>query len=97
HRPEPVDPPGRNEPMDALRYALLTLVITVLGCAGSETAEEKKKGVEVMLDGLKSTTPGYWVEETPSNKMSFAQFKLPRAKGEERDGEVVIFKGLSGG
>ncbi len=82
--------------MQPLRYALLSLVVAVLACAVSGTAEEKK-GVEVSLDGMKSTTPGTWVEETPNNKMRFAQFKLPRAKGDDRDGEIVIFKGLGGG
>ncbi len=79
-------------------FPLLTLAL-ITGCS-SETEEKKgdgKKGVEVTLDGMKSTAPGSWVEETPSNRMRFAQFKLPRAKGDERDGEVIIFKGLGGG
>jgi hypothetical protein len=84
-----------------MRFALLTLAVLVVGCAVSTTAEEEKdkggKGKEISLDGLTSTTPGTWVSEEPSNKMRFAQFKLPRAKGDERDGEVVIFKGLGGG
>jgi hypothetical protein len=82
--------------MNLMRYALLTLTVAVLGCAVSVSAEEKK-GVEVSLDGLKATTPGDWVEEQPSNKMRYAQFKLPKAKGADRDGEIVIFKGLGGG
>ncbi len=81
-----------------MRFALLTLAAVVLGCASSETAEEKKgKGVEVSLDGLKSTTPSDWVEENPSNRMRLAQFKLPKPAGAPRDGEVVIFKGFGGG
>jgi len=83
-----------------MRFTLVTLAL-IVGCTTSETEEKKgdgdKKGVEVSLDGLKSTAPGSWVEENPSNKMRFAQFKLPRAKGDERDGEIVIFKGLGGG
>ena len=80
------------------RFALLMLTGLFIGCAASTTAEEEKgKGTDISMDGLKSTTPGDWVREEPSNKMRFAQFKLPRAKGDERDGELVIFKGLGGG
>jgi len=59
------------------------------------TAEDKK-GVKVNLDGLTSTTPATWVEETPSNKMRFLQFKLPKVKGDKEDAELVVFKGLGG-
>jgi hypothetical protein len=51
---------------------------------------------DVSLDGLKSKTPAGWVEETPSNRMRFAQFKIPKAKGDKEDGELIVFKGLGG-
>lgn len=57
---------------------------------------EDAKGTKVSLDGLTSTTPSSWKEETPSNKMRFAQFKLPKVKGDKEDAELVIFKGLGG-
>ena len=60
------------------------------------SADEKAKGTKVIFDGMTSTTPATWVEETPSNKMRFAQFKLPKVKGDKYDAELVIFKGLGG-
>jgi hypothetical protein len=50
----------------------------------------------VTLDGLTSRTPAAWKEEAPSNKMRFAQFRLPKAKDDKEDAELVIFKGLGG-
>ena len=73
-----------------------------LGCgveAGSNAADEKKaegKGVVVRMDGLQSRAPADWKEEAPSNRMRYAQFRLPRVKGDEHDAELVIFKGLGG-
>jgi hypothetical protein len=63
--------------------------------AGLVSAEEKK-GTTVDMDGMTSTTPASWVKEAPSNKMRFAQFKLPKVKDDKQDGELVIFKGLGG-
>ena len=60
------------------------------------SADEKAKGTKVIFDGMTSTTPATWVEETPANKMRFAQFKLPKVKGDKYDAELVIFKGLGG-
>jgi hypothetical protein len=53
---------------------------------------------DVNLDGFTSKTPKGWVEEEPSNKMRFAQFRLPRAKDDKdrEDAELIIFKGLGG-
>jgi hypothetical protein len=69
------------------------LALTALACA--VTAEDSKGG-SISLDGMSSKTPGAWVKETPSNRMRFAQFKLPRAKGDKEDAELIIFKGLGG-
>jgi len=51
---------------------------------------------EVTLDGMTSKTPAAWKEETPSNRMRFAQFKLPKAGDDKEDAELIIFKGLGG-
>jgi hypothetical protein len=77
-----------------MRKTLLLAGTWLLLTAGSFAAD---KGTVVTLDGLSSKTPGEWVEETPSNRMRFAQFKLPRAKGDKEDAELIIFKGLGGG
>src|SRR5581483_8876695 len=41
-------------------------------------------------------TPASWVKEAPTSRMRYAQFKIPAAKGDKDDGELVIFKGLGG-
>jgi hypothetical protein len=55
------------------------------------------KGAVVDLDGLKSTTPGDWKEEAPSNRMRYMQFRLPKKGDDKEDAELIIFKGLGGG
>lgn len=72
----------------AAGFVLATLTLTA--------SADDNKGTKVTLDGMTSTTPASWVEETPSNRMRFAQFKIPKAKGDDADGELVIFKGLGG-
>src|SRR5262249_18747743 len=41
-------------------------------------------------------TPKEWKEEAPENKMRFAQFRLPAAKPDKDDAQLVIFKGFTG-
>jgi hypothetical protein len=76
-----------------MRRAAWTAALAVV-CGGLWAADDK--GTTVNLDGLKSTTPKEWKEEAPSNKMRLTQFRLPAAKGDKDDAELVIFKGLSG-
>jgi hypothetical protein len=87
-----------------MRRILGFIVLLLLGLACNPSASEsttadgdKGKGVVVDLDGLKSTAPGDWKEEAPSNRMRFAQFRLPKKRDDKDDGELVIFKGLGGG
>ncbi|MFO0879010.1 MAG: hypothetical protein U0840_16830 [Gemmataceae bacterium] len=76
-----------------MRYML---ILSGLLLAGWAMAEEEKKGSSIDLDGVESKTPAAWVKEAPANTMRFAQFKLPKVKGDKDDGELVIFKGLGG-
>lgn len=76
--------------MRLLLAALLTAALAV-----SSTAADK--GTTVEWAGLKSTTPGDWKEETPSNKMRLAQFKLPKAEGDAEDAELALFASPGGG
>jgi hypothetical protein len=52
------------------------------------------------LAGMKSKLPDGWKEEEPSSKMRQAQFRLPKAEGDNEDGELAVFffpgKGSSG-
>ncbi len=68
---------------------LLWAVVAVAGVAGAGRAADEKKTLEVA--GLKADVPTGWKEETPSNKMRVAQFKLPRADGDQADAELAVF------
>jgi len=70
----------------SLWAALVVVIAAVSASAG-----------DVSIDGVTSKTPKGWVEETPSNKMRFAQFRLPKAKDDKEDAELIVFKGLGGG
>lgn len=60
------------------------------------TAEDNK-GVTVEWGGMKSTAPAGWKEETPSNSMRQAQFKLAKPKGAADDAELALFASPGGG
>jgi len=85
-----------------LGFMLLAFVALACSPSASESTaadgdKDKGKGIEVSLDGLKSTTPGDWKEEAPANRMRFMQFRLPKKGDDKEDAELIIFKGLGGG
>jgi len=63
-------------------------------CRGDDKKDEK--GIVVVLDALQSTTPADWVEEKPSNRMRFKQFKLAKVKDDKEDAQIIISKGIGG-
>jgi len=69
-----------------------------LVCLGGGTRAEDKdsKGAVVELDEVKSAVPADWKKEKPRSNLRHAQFRVPRADGDEEDAELVIFKGLGG-
>ncbi|HEY1189751.1 MAG TPA: hypothetical protein VGE74_19035 [Gemmata sp.] len=73
---------------------LFASAVVALVTAGA-LAEDK--GVAVEWGGVKSTTPAGWKEETPSNKMRMAQFKLAKEKGDPEDAELALFASPGGG
>jgi hypothetical protein len=79
-----------------MRRFVLPACLLMAALTFSASADEKAKGTKVTFDGMTSTAPSTWVEQTPSNKMRFMQFKLPKVKGDKEDAELVIFKGLGG-
>ena len=79
-----------------MRRFLLPACLLMAALTFNAMADDKAKGTKVNFDGMTSTTPATWTEETPSNKMRFLQFKLPKVKGDKEDAELVIFKGLGG-
>ncbi len=46
---------------------------------------------EVTLDSLKSKVPAAWKSQKPSNKFRAYQFQVPKADGDKKDAELVIF------
>ncbi|MBA4190184.1 MAG: hypothetical protein C0467_19540 [Planctomycetaceae bacterium] len=75
----------------------MLFVAALTAALATATNAEDKKGTPVELAGLKSTAPGAWKEETPSNKMRMLQFKLPKAEGDAEDAELALFKSPGGG
>jgi hypothetical protein len=76
-----------------MRVLIAAVLTAVLACG--LTADDK--GVLVEWGGVKSTTPAGWKEETPSNKMRLAQFKLAKEKGDPEDAELALFASPGGG
>src|SRR5262249_44561313 len=79
--------------------AMKRMSFLLLGLAAAFTFQghaDEAKGVVVEFDGLKSTTPASWKEETPSGKMRYKQFRLPKVEGDKADAELLIFRGLGG-
>jgi hypothetical protein len=75
-----------------LLLGLGAVALWQLGPAATRGADEK--GAVVELDDLKSRAPGGWKqEEIPENLRRFRayQFRIPRAEGDPRDAELVIF------
>lgn len=75
----------------------LLFVAALTAALATATNAEDKKGTSVDLAGLKSTTPGTWKEEEPSNRLRLMQFKLPKAEGDSEGAELAIFKSPGGG
>lgn len=73
---------------------IVAAVMTAALAVGLTAAD---KGVAVEWGGVKSTTPAGWKEETPSNKMRMAQFKLEKEKGDPEDAELALFASPGGG
>lgn len=76
------------------RACCLLPFAALLAClAGGARAEDKSV---FDIDGLKSKVPSGWKAEKPSNRLRVAQFRLARADEDPADGELAIFKNISG-
>jgi len=81
------------------RVSLFVVLAFGAVACGTNVADEKRdkdkgegKGAVVTLDGYRSRTPGDWKEEKPLGTMRMAQFLLPRAKDDNDDADVVIYR-----
>lgn len=75
----------------------LLCTATLIAALSTIALAQDKKGTQVELAGLKSTTPGDWKEEPPLTSMRMLQFKLPKAEGDPEDAELALFKTPGGG
>jgi hypothetical protein len=87
---------GKDRSMKQLGWTAALLGVALAWYGLAPVSADDKKGTVVDLDGLKSTAPADWKEEEPSNRMRYAQFKLPPKEGDKEPAELVIFKGLGG-
>ena len=76
-----------------MRRLVLALAVAALG--GYAAADDK--GSPVKFAGLTGTAPAGWKEETPSNRMRLAQFKLSKAEKDKEDAELSVFVSPGGG
>ena len=58
---------------------------------GLGAARGDDKGTVIELDGLKSRAPSHWKVEEPSNKMRAYQVRIPKAKNDRDDAEMIVF------
>ena len=73
-------------------FALLGCGALVLGFLPSKSCvRADDKGEIVELDGLKSKAPAEWKNEMPAGKLRAYQFRIPHAKDDKADAELVIF------
>src|SRR5690242_20620664 len=74
------------------RASWFALPALLLGLALAARGDDKDKGAVVEMDGLRSRAPAGWKQETPSNNLRYAQFRLPKQGDDKADAELVIFR-----
>src|SRR5713226_8571105 len=74
---------------------LLAISLTSWACSrGAKVASVPSSGSEVpgqTSGDLHYKVPDGWVAGQPSSRMRVAQFKLPKADGDNEDGELVLY------
>jgi hypothetical protein len=69
---------------------LLAISITTWACSRANTNTSGTQAPQTSGD-LHYKVPDGWVAGTPSSKMRVAQFKLPKADGDNEDAELVLY------
>jgi hypothetical protein len=64
--------------------------------AAAPAAADYKAGEEFEVMKMKVKPPEGWLRQKPANRMRKAQFKLPRAEGDEHDGELTVIPAFGG-
>ena len=73
---------------------LLAISLTSWACSRANTTASATNtaGAQAQASGdLHYKVPDGWVTGQPSSKMRVAQFKLPKADGDNEDGELVLY------
>src|SRR5712664_946168 len=73
---------------------LLAILLASGACSRANTATAiNNSGTEAPQTSgdLHYKVPAGWVSAQPSSKMRVAQFKLPKAEGDNEDGELVLY------
>jgi hypothetical protein len=76
-----------------------SLCLAVLLVCGAALAQDAAPARPKTVAGVTFTPPADagWLEEAPSSRMRAAQYRLPRAEGDARDAELVVFHFGGGG
>src|SRR5579862_9947219 len=80
-----------------MRRYLLTVPTLALLAWYLPTHGSTLGGTEVKLGKLSSMAPASWKKGKPGNKFRVYQFSVPKADGDTKDAEVVIFYFDGGG
>lgn len=76
--------------------AVLSISLTSWACSRANTSASPANSAGPQVPGQTSgdlhyKVPDGWVTATPSSKMRVAQFKLPKADGDNEDAELVLY------
>jgi len=85
-------------------FCLALFVFAALGCSSStgDKPSDKKSDPDkgdaalVRFASLRAAAPSSWEKEKPSGRDRVYQFRIPRAKGDEPDAELLIFDSFGG-
>ena len=82
------------------KLILLAGFLLLAGCAGESVSDTEPaltssriapSGHQKTLGPFTLEVPSGWIEQTPNSRMRKAQFRLPRANGDNDDGELTVF------
>jgi len=79
----------------------LTLTTCLFGLAAltacAAAQDGKNQGDTIPIGKRAAKIPKSWKSEEPSNKLRKVQIRVPKAKGDDKDGEIAVFHFPGGG
>lgn len=70
---------------------LAAVLLLGSACSKNSIATAPASRASQTVGELRYTAPAGWQEEKPTSNMRLAQYKLPRAAGDNADGELVLY------